>query len=231
MSARLISAPVATRWPARLVPWLFVGLSAIPVLAGAVRLRDLAVGAAVTAENARFFAAPVPVVLHIVTATVFTLTGAFQLPAASRRRNPRRHRRVGMVVVAAGVVAALTGLWMAHFYPWPPGDGAGLYVLRLVFGVAMLAFLVLGVLSVRRRAFARHGTWMARAYAIGLGAGTQALLHLPFLALGQRPGEGLHTVLMGAGWVVNLAVVELVRRPRPGVPSKSHRRRPAAELA
>src|SRR6187551_1986271 len=53
-------------------------LSVIPVAAGAFRLSQLAGGAQITPANARFFASPTPVVLHIVSVTVYALLGAFQ---------------------------------------------------------------------------------------------------------------------------------------------------------
>ena len=112
-----------------------------------------------------------------------------------------------------GLVAALTGLWMAHFYPWPAGDGVGVYVERLVFGSAMAASIVLALDAIRRRDFASHGAWMTRGYAIGLGAGTQVLTHLPwFLLADGKPGELPRAVMMGAGWVINVVVAEWVIR-------------------
>ena len=62
-----------------LVPSLLILLSAAPVAGGAVRLGQLAGGAEITPDNARFFAAPVPVVLHIVSVTLYCVLGAFQL--------------------------------------------------------------------------------------------------------------------------------------------------------
>src|SRR5262245_165828 len=106
------------QWP---VPAGLIALSAIPVLAGALRIGALAGGAKVTEQNARFFASPVPVVLHIVGATVFCMVGAFQFVPSLRRRS--WHRVAGRIVLPCGVVAALSGLWMAVFYPLPPSDG------------------------------------------------------------------------------------------------------------
>jgi len=55
---------------------------------------------------------------------------------------------------------------------------------------------------------------MIRAYAIGLGAGTQVLTHLPWFILVGRPDELSRGVLMGAGWIINVAVAEwVIRRP------------------
>ena len=64
------------------------------------------------------------------------------------------------------------------------------------------------------RAFVRHGEWMTRAYAIGVAAGTQALILIPgsiiFGTTQNYPGA----ILMGAAWVMNLAVAEYVIRRR-----------------
>jgi hypothetical protein len=92
------------------------------------------------------------------------------------------------VLAVLGLVAALSGLWMAHFYAWPEGDGEVLYMTRLVFGSAMIASILLALDAVRRRDFVTHGAWMMRGYAIGLGAGTQVLTHLPwFVIVGAGP--------------------------------------------
>jgi len=101
---------------------------------------------------------------------------------------------------------------MSHFYPWPKGDGEALYVLRLVFGTAMLVSMVLGLYAIRRRDFNAHGDWMIRAYAIGMGAGTQVLTHLPYFVFVGTPDESTRAVLMAAGWVVNVVVAEWVIR-------------------
>jgi hypothetical protein len=56
---------------------------------------------------------------------------------------------------------------------------------------------------------------MIRAYAIGLGAGTQAFTHLPWLLLVGQPGVGTRAILMDAGWVINLVFAEWIIRRRP----------------
>jgi uncharacterized membrane protein len=167
--------------------------------------------APVTLDNARFFAAPLPVLLHITTAIVFAMLGAFQFSAGLRRR--RWHRAASRILVPSGALVAISGLWMTLTYPWPQGDGVLVFLERLVFGSAMLASVALGVEAVRRRDFAAHGAWMIRGYAIGMGAGTQVLTHLPYFVLVGKPDEVSRAVLMGAGWVFNVIVAEwIVRR-------------------
>ena len=75
--------------------------------------------------------------------------------------------------------------------------------------------------AIRRRDFASHGAWMTRAYAIGMGAGTQVLTHLPWFVLVGTPGESARTFLMGAGWVINVVVAEWIIRSRDARPAGS----------
>ncbi len=197
------------------IPAGLIALSLVPAIAGTMRLAQLAGSATITPENARFFAAPLPILLHIPSVVVFSILGALQFSAGVRRRWHGWHRAAGRILIPCGVVAALTGLWMTWFYPWPHGDGRALYIERLVFGSAMLMSIAQSVVAIRHRDFLAHGRWMLRAYAIGLGAGTQVLTHLPwFLIMADKPGEGPRAVMMGAGWVINIAVAEWIIRHR-----------------
>ena len=205
-----------------LVPSTLIALSAVPVVAGTIRVVGLAGGAEITTDNARFFAVPLPVVLHILSVSLYCILGAFQFAPAFRRRRPDWHRAAGRLLVPCGLVAALSGLWMTQFYPPVDGDGDLLYGFRLLFGSAWIQFIILGLAAIRRRDISQHSAWMMRGFAIGLGAGTQALTYLPwFLIVGTPPGELSKALLMGAGWAINLAVAEAVIRNRPIFPARS----------
>jgi len=198
-----------------LVPSALIALAIVPAIAGAGRVAQLAAGADVTAENTRFFAAPLPILLHIPASILYAVLGAFQFSAEFRRRHRAWHRVVGrLLLVCAGAVAG-TGLWMTLTYPWPAGDGWLVYAERLVVGSAMLLSVVLGLVAIGRRAYVSHGEWMIRAYALGMGAGTQVLTHLPWFVLADTaPGEAARAVMMGLGWLVNAVVAEwIIRRP------------------
>ncbi|MDA2806692.1 DUF2306 domain-containing protein [Nocardiopsis suaedae] len=216
-------APTAPS-PARewIVPALLILLSVVPVIAGAFRVGELAADAPVTPENARFFAAPVPLVLHIAAASPYCVLGAFQFVPRLRRR--RWHRVSGRLLAPLGLTAALTGVWMTLLYDVPAIDTGPLVVIRLVVGAAMAAFIVLGVLAVRRRDTARHSAWMIRAYAIGQGAGTQVFTHLPWMLAGAEFDQPTRAVAMGAGWAVNAVVAEwAIRRMRGRSPGQALR--------
>ena len=204
--------------------WLVIGLillSAIPLSGGAFRLNQLASGAVITPDNARFFAAPLPVVLHIVGAGVYALLGAFQFVSRLWRRGTGWHRNVGRwLLVPCGLIVGLSGLWMTLFYPGTNSTASVgamlLYALRLLFGSGMVFSIIFGFIAIRRGDMIRHRAWMTRAYAIGLGAGTQALTGMVGEFTIGTPNELENALLMGAAWVINLAVAEWAIRRRPG---------------
>ena len=165
-------------------------------------------GAEITSDNARFFAALLPVVLHIVSSVIYCVLGAFQFSPSFRRRKPIWHRAGGRILVPCGLVVALSGLWMTQFYLSVNFEGPFVYALRLVVGSAMALFQCLGLASIRRRDIPCHRAWMMRSYAVDIGAGTQAFTLLPWLLFPRMQGELARAVCMGAGWAINVALAE-----------------------
>lgn len=105
----LESSPLMTTSAAKsnwLIPTGLIALSIAPVAADVFRLTQLG-GGVITPENARFFAAPLPVVLHVISVTIFCILGAFQFAPAFRRRRPDWHRAAGRVLVPCVRVAVV----------------------------------------------------------------------------------------------------------------------------
>jgi uncharacterized membrane protein len=198
-------------WP---IPTALIVLSLIPALGGAVRLTDLANRTAITPDNARFMAVPLPVILHIFAALAFSMIGAFQFAPRFRQRHPNWHRAAGRWLMVAGLITAFSGLWMTLFYSIPQAlQGPLLYIVRLLVGAGMAISIVLAWNTVRQKNIPAHRAWMMRAYALGQGAGTQALIFVPYTLLIGQPNQITRDVLMIAAWVINLAFVEgLLRR-------------------
>lgn len=203
----MTSTTSGTRW---MIPTGLILLSLIPVIAGMLRLTELASGAPITPDNERAFAMPFPAIAHIVGATLFCVVGAFQFLPGLRRGPKSWHRRAGRILIPAGMVAAASGIWMTLFYGVPTNDGPGLTIFRLIFGTSMLLSLTLSVRAIVKRDFVAHGAWVTRAYAIGIAAGTQVLTALIWsIAVGPME-ETSEAIPLGAAWVINLGIAELV---------------------
>jgi uncharacterized membrane protein len=209
------------------VPVALVALSLIPVISGSLRLVEVAGGPQLMPTNSRIDASPAPLLVHVLGAALYAILGAFQFSARLRRRHLNWHRKSGRILVVAGLAVAGSGLWMTLFYAGAPG-GDLLWGIRLLVGSAMAAFLVLGFAAIRRRDIPAHRAWMMRAYALGLGAGTQAFTEGIIEAL-LGTTDLSKAISLGSGWLINAAVAEWVIR-RPSI-RRARRARARAALA
>jgi uncharacterized membrane protein len=192
------------------VPLVLLFISAIPLAAGIARLMGLAGNPEISTANARFAAAPLPVIVHVLSVSLFSILGALQFSSGLRQRNPGWHRVSGRIVVASGIFAALTGLWMTVMYPIPPElQGGLLYAVRVFVSVAMLLSIFLAVAAVKGGDIATHRAWMIRAFAMGQGAGMQVVVLLPWMLLIGQPSMLQRDVLMSLAWLINLLIAEM----------------------
>ncbi len=218
------AAPARSRRPgqspqpqprAGLVVTGLIALGLVPILANTLRRVALSLGSVDGSADSGSHDVPLPAAVHIITATIFVMLGAFQFWPGFRRRKPVWHRMAGRVLVVTGMLVALSGLWLNQFISFPAGSGELLYVFRLLAGLGMALCIVVGFAAVRRRDIPRHRQWMIRAYALGLGAGTQVFT----LGFGEAifGKTALNVALLnGAGWMINLTVAEwAICRQRP----------------
>jgi uncharacterized membrane protein len=198
-----------------------VVIAFIPIVAGAFRVAQLLAGAGGMEPDARFDAAPVVVVVHISASIIYVLLGGLQFSGRLRRQHAW-HRRAGRGLVPLGLVIAFSALWLTLLYERKEGTGGLLYGVRLIVASYMAAAIVLGLTAVLRRDITAHRKWMIRAYALALGAGTQAFT----VGFGEAmfgSGVGRTDLMMSAGWALNLAVAEVILRSGRG-----RRRRPTS---
>jgi uncharacterized membrane protein len=198
--------------------WTFLAVVAvysfIPAILGLVRIPELLGAPPIVPPNPRAVIDPAPIILHILASSFFCLAGAVQFLPNPRRSRPAFHRGLGRLVIAAGSISALTGLWMTIFYVFPDAlQGPLLYWARVSLSLAMFASLVWAVIAIRARNVAAHRAAMLRSYAIGQGASTQTALLIVAMAFsGVEPLGLVRDLIMVAAWVINLVAAELLIR-------------------
>jgi uncharacterized membrane protein len=204
------SAPNKLEW---LVPAALVLLALVPVTSGVFRVLELGTGATITPQNQRFFAVPLPIIVHSLGGIVFLILGAFQFAPRLRRQKPGWHKMAGRLLIPSGLVVALSGMWMAHFNALPEYDGVLVYATRMLASGWMVLTVVPATVAIYRRDFTNHGVWMTRFYAIGSGGNTQVFTAAPlFLFFPEYLNDLNRAISLGAGWVINLVVAEWVIR-------------------
>ena len=198
-------------------------LSFVPSVGGIFRLVELGSGSGLLPENPRIQSVPAPAVFHIMSAATYCILGAFQFLPSIRRNYPKWHRLAGRLLVGAGIISALSGLWMTHYYSFSDDlQGGLLYFVRIIVGFAMTAYILLGLAAILKKRIEQHQAWMIRAYALGQGAGTQVLTTIPWLLTVGEPSGLTRDILMTVSWVINIVVAELIiNRYVPQRPDKA----------
>ena len=104
--------PARRRGPGWLLPAGLITFGLVPILANALRRVAMAVAPAAPSSG-EGGGMSLPVILHVVGATVFVVLGALQFSAGFRRRRPSWHRIAGRVAILAALLAAGSGIWLA----------------------------------------------------------------------------------------------------------------------
>lgn len=216
-AAQSTTRPAGAAQPRR-TRWIIAALvvfGVIPVALGVAHLATVLAGMDVSAKALYFLAAPVPIALHVLGAAIYVLLGPLQFSPALRRQAPRWHRMAGRLLVVSGLAVGLSALWMTLTLPHQAGGGDLLFAARLVFGSAMIGAIGYGFWAIRQGEVSTHRRWMTRAYAIGLGAGTQIPVLMVAEIIAGHPSDLTRAVLMGGSWVINVAIAEWALRRRP----------------
>ena len=160
----------------------------------------------------RFAQHPYLAYLHILPGLVYMVGAPLQLWRGFRSRHWTFHRRLGRVILSAGLVTGLFALVFGLLFPFGgPGEAAA----TATFGAFFLTALTLAFAAIRRKDVAAHRRWMIRAFAVGLGVGTQRLW-LGLLALGGwLPFEESFALAFWLAWVPHAIAAEIYLTLRP----------------
>jgi uncharacterized membrane protein len=182
----------------------------IPVVMAAVRVVQIPAGW-MPEDSLRLGAAPLSHWLHSLAGVLFGLLGPLQFARALRARFGALHRLWGRVFVVAGLIMALSGLSLLSQV-----DSIATQLLdisRAIFSAALIAALVQGVRAALVRNHAAHRAWMIRAYAVGMGGATVALVMFPIYLATGAPVTGFTSDLVFVGWwLVTIGIGEWVIR-------------------
>lgn len=200
-------------------PLLVALMGAVPALPGALVLAGILAGPGAGGiftdlVSPRYFAAPLPIALHIGTGILFCMLAPLQFSTRLRRRAPRWHRLAGRGALAAGLVFGMSALpilgpisaedgWLGH-----AGLAAGAVGFCVALGLSFVAIL--------RRDIPAHRAWALRAVAIGLMGASRVLVEAVALLALDATSEELGGKEVWATIALNLLIVEFHLRWRPG---------------
>jgi uncharacterized membrane protein len=158
-----------------------------------------------------------PLLIHVLSASVYYALAAVQMLPKVRRKYPGWHRRAGRIAVIAGIASAIACTWITFIHP--DARGPILYYGRVVFGPLWTLCLFMGLITARRGLYHAHREWMIRAFAIAMPAGTLVFMIIPFVIFLDEIPVILEESIQSGAWVLHLGIAEfLIRKTR----SKKH---------
>ena len=116
-----------------------------------------------------YVAHPVLAYLHILPGVIYLIGAPLQLWRRFRERHFTVHRRLGRLVLAAGLVSGVYALLFGWLYSF---GGVAQALATAVFGGAFVTSLGVAFVAIKRGDVTRHRRWMIRAFALGLAVGT-----------------------------------------------------------
>ena len=191
-----------------LIPAVLIALLALPLILGSIRLAELSSGALIISDRLPLAFEIIPIAVHIISTICFCVLGAVQFVPALRAVNSGWHRISGKLVVLAGLMVPLSGIWLTLFANLPEEDSDALNVIRMLVSIIMLYAIVTGIKSIRNRRYSDHRVWMIRAYAIAAGTGVQVFTSVFFIAISGELNSTTKTLAMAAGWVLSILAAE-----------------------
>ena len=117
----------------------------------------------------RYALHPVLAYVHILPGVIYLVGSPLQLSRRFRARHIALHRRMGRVVLPAGVIAGIFAIVFGTLFPF---GGLVEASATVVFGAYFVTALVIALIAIRGGDVTRHRRWMIRAFAIGLAIAT-----------------------------------------------------------
>jgi uncharacterized membrane protein len=213
-------ASVQTRVRRRM-PWLVgitVGVLILIVLAFAVGrlvvdVSNLAAGTMPNDEyDARFVRHPWLTYLHIVPGVLYMVGATLQLAYWFRRCHYTFHRRLGRVLLAAGLITGLLAVALGLAFPF---GGLAELSATVLFGAWFLGCLLLAFRAVRAGDIVQHRRWMIRAFAIGVAVGTIRIWIAVFQISGLLSFSAAFGPAFWISFMLHALIAELWLRARP----------------
>lgn len=193
------------------VPLLLLLYGGMNVLFDAMQLGNIQQGPPVNPDeftSMHYFETPLPIVSHILAGIIFNLMSPFQFAPTILRRWPKWHRGSGRLLIGSGLIVGVTGLWMNHYFP--AYGGILKYTGVVAHSVGLIMSLGISLRLILKREIRGHRAWIMRAVACGLGPATQRLIILPIFFIYGTVNESLVGLVVWAGVLINLAVVERI---------------------
>jgi uncharacterized membrane protein len=154
----------------------------------------------------RYLEHPIVTALHMLSGILFISLAPLQFITKVRSKRLELHRRLGRVLVCCALVSGAYGLISTIALPafgGLPSEAAAWF-----FGPLFLFAIVRAFWCARNKKITQHRQWMIRAFALGLGVGTQRIILIILMISTGYSFEESFGPALWLGFGLNLLVAE-----------------------
>ncbi len=190
------------------VGWFFIASLILLLIVFAV-IRSLESYSGIAQQNLfelRYLEHPIVTALHMLSGILFISLAPLQFVKRLRIKRLNLHRQLGRVLVCCALVSGAYGLISTIVLPafgGLPSEAAAWF-----FGPLFLFAILRAFWCARNKKITQHRQWMIRAFALGLGVGTQRIfLIILMISTGYSFEESFGPALW-LGFGLNLLIAE-----------------------
>lgn len=157
---------------------------------------------------------------HIFSGSIAIAIGWVQFNQKLFEKRRNWHRNIGKVYVLAGLICALSGMYVGYYATGGPVAAAGFITVAIIYFYTTLN----GYLSIREKRVAVHQTMMFYSYAACLAA-VSLRIYVPLLTVWLGDYLTAYRITAWLSWMTNLAVARILihRKQRREIQALSYR--------
>lgn len=190
------------------VGWFFI-ISLILLLIVFAAIRSFESYTGIAQQNLfelRYLEHPIVTALHMLSGILFISLAPLQFVKRFRIKRLGLHRQLGRVLVGCALISGTYGLISAIVLPafgGLPSEAAAWF-----FGPLFLFAIVRAFWCARNKKITQHRQWMIRAFALGLGVGTQRIILIILMISTGYSFEESFGPALWLGFGLNLLIAE-----------------------
>jgi uncharacterized membrane protein len=155
----------------------------------------------------RYLEHPIVTAVHILSGILFISLAPLQFVKRVRIKRLGLHRQLGRVLVTCALISGTYGLIATVAFPG--FGGLASEASAWFFGPIFLFAVLRAFWCARNRKIIQHREWMIRAFALGLGVGTQRLILIILMSSSGYSFEESFGPALWLGFGFNLLVAEI----------------------
>jgi uncharacterized membrane protein len=154
----------------------------------------------------RYLEHPLITAVHMLSGILFIALAPLQFTKKIRLKNLSLHRRLGKVLMVCALVSGVYGLVAAVAFP--AFGGLASEASAWFFGPIFIFSILRAFWCARNKKILQHREWMIRAFALGLGVGTQRVILIMLMVGSDYSFETSFGPALWLGFGLNLLIAE-----------------------